>query len=374
SRNPGERLARLALVPPMLELLRRGLLFAGRVLRRFYKGQGLLLASAVAYNALLSLVPLVGLIVTVVSAFLPADELLRLIQTEINIILPGSGDVLGEVFLTFASQRALAGGVSFVVLLVFSSIAFRALDEALGAMFVAPEHHRRKRRRFAGIVIPLIYIGLFATGLMIATLISIGLEMIPEQGITILGYRLSVAISSLTVFETLTFVALVALLASFYRVMPQVHVRMRYCLIGGFVAAVLWDVIRRTLVWYFTSVSLVGLIYGSLATVIVLLLSLEAYALVVLIGGQIIAEVDRSHRAGMAWYEEPRPSFFYAVPPSGRVSKRTAPRAEEVSPPSGEADGVASSGRHSIVLEATMDDGPDRPPPRRDRPEDSVSP
>ena len=74
-------------------------------------------------------------------------------------------------------------------------------------------------------------------------------------------------------------------------------------------AAVFWELFRQILVWYFANVSLVGVIYGSLTTVVVLLLSFEAFALIVLIGAQVIAEIDRSHRAEIEWCEEPADSM-----------------------------------------------------------------
>lgn len=63
---------------------------------------------------------------------------------------------------------------------------------------------------------------------------------------------------------------------------------------GGVTAAVLWEITRHALVWYFTSLSLVNVIYGSLASAVVALLSFEAAALILLFGAQVIAEFERS--------------------------------------------------------------------------------
>jgi membrane protein len=47
------------------------------------------------------------------------------------------------------------------------------------------------------------------------------------------------------------------------------------------------------LVWYYAVISMVNLIYGSLATVVVALLSIEAVSLILLLGAQVIAELER---------------------------------------------------------------------------------
>jgi len=47
------------------------------------------------------------------------------------------------------------------------------------------------------------------------------------------------------------------------------------------------------MVWYFSTLSLVNVIYGSFAATIIILLSLEAAAIILLLGAQVIAEYER---------------------------------------------------------------------------------
>ena len=47
------------------------------------------------------------------------------------------------------------------------------------------------------------------------------------------------------------------------------------------------------LVWYFTSLSQIGTVYGSLTTAIAVLLSLELAATLLLLGAQVISEYER---------------------------------------------------------------------------------
>jgi uncharacterized BrkB/YihY/UPF0761 family membrane protein len=75
--------------------------------------------------------------------------------------------------------------------------------------------------------------------------------------------------------------------------MPHGGIAIRHALIGGLVAGVLWEITRHLLVWYFKTLSLVNLIYGSLASAIVVLLSFEIAALILLLGAQVIAEFER---------------------------------------------------------------------------------
>jgi len=56
----------------------------------------------------------------------------------------------------------------------------------------------------------------------------------------------------------------------------------------------LWEGIRHGLAWYFAKVSQVEVMYGSLTTAIVLLLSVEIAATLLLLGAQGIAEYERT--------------------------------------------------------------------------------
>jgi len=87
---------------------------------------------------------------------------------------------------------------------------------------------------------------------------------------------------------------MVIMLTSLYLVMPVGRIPIRYALAGGVTAAALWEIIRHILVWYYTTISLVNVIYGSLATAVVALLSIEIAVIILLLGAQVIAEFEYS--------------------------------------------------------------------------------
>jgi uncharacterized BrkB/YihY/UPF0761 family membrane protein len=90
------------------------------------------------------------------------------------------------------------------------------------------------------------------------------------------------------------FVGLVLVLTSIYLVMPpRGRITPRHALVGGIVVGVLWEGTRHVLVWYFATLSVVGVVYGSLATTIIGLLSLEIASIFLLLGAQTIAEYER---------------------------------------------------------------------------------
>ena len=88
----------------------------------------------------------------------------------------------------------------------------------------------------------------------------------------------------------------IVLLTSIYLVLPVGRLSLSHALLGGVTAALLWELSRHALVWYFATLSQIGLVYGSLTTAIAVLLSLELAATLLLLGAQLISEYERLDR------------------------------------------------------------------------------
>ena len=284
--------------------------FARRVLVRFYRKKGLLLASAVAFNALLSLVPLLGLTLVIISHVADGTTLMSAVTNQLDAAMPHSAARIAPAIAEFLQGRALASGVGITVSVFFGGLAFRTLDDALSAIFESERPHKR-RHPMLSLALPLMFMGLVIAAMVMLSLLVSAVDMLPDRAVHLLGVDLSLASAALSAIQVMGFFGLVALFASFYRIMPEADVTIRQALVGAAVAASLWELMRRLLTWYFANVSLVGLIYGSLTTVIILLLTFEIGALILLTGGQVIAEIVRSKKAGVPWYEEPEVELWY---------------------------------------------------------------
>ena len=110
--------------------------FALRVMKAFRANQGLLLAGAIAYYALLSIVPLLILIVIALSQVVDTEELLATLGRYLEWLVPGqSRPIVGELTY-FVEHREVLGWVLLLTMLFFSSLAFTVLENALSIIFV----------------------------------------------------------------------------------------------------------------------------------------------------------------------------------------------------------------------------------------------
>ena len=266
--------------------------FVLSVIKQFRANQGVLLAGAVAYYTLLSLVPLLILILMALSHVIPQDRLLLTLSEYLEFVVPGQSTAIVEEVRTFLAQKQVVGSVLFVTMLFFSALAFTILENAMSVIF----YHRVKIRRrhfLVSAVMPYLFILFLGVGLLIVTVLSGILQFVGTRSIMILGQPRSLDQVSIVLLYVVGVTGELLLLTAIYFVMPVGRLSFRHALIGGATATILWEMMRHILAWYYTTMSQIQLVYGSLTTAIAVLLSVEIGALVLLVGAQVIAEYER---------------------------------------------------------------------------------
>ena len=265
--------------------------FLFSVAHDFRRNQGFLLSGAVAYYTLLSVVPMSILALTVLSHFIGENQLVHTLATYLDIIIPGYAATLTEQVRVFVANRHVIGFIGFLVMLFFSSIAFSVLENAISVIFY--HHVLTQRRKFlVSALIPFVYIFALALGVLVVSVVVGAVETLESRQVIMFGRVLSLAGSTRIALYILGIGGEVLMLTSIYLVMPVVRITFSHALVGGITATVLWEITRRVLVWYYASFSMVNIIYGSIATVVVTLLCIEVAALILLLGAQVIAELE----------------------------------------------------------------------------------
>jgi len=271
--------------------------FVKQVLSAFRRNQGFLLAGAVAYYTLLSVVPMFALILVLLSQLIEPHRLLAITERYMELLTAGRAPALMSQIEAFIVNWKLIGIVGLPVLVFFSSLAFTVLENAMSVIFF----HRvaiQRRHFLVSAVLPYVYILLLGLGLLVVSLVSSSLDTFGDRALDLFGQHWTLAAMSTPFMYLLGVFGEILLLTSLYLVMPVGRLALRHALVGGVTAAVLWEVTRHILVWYFSTLSIVNVVYGTLATAVVILLSLEAAALILLLGAQVIACYERIDSGG----------------------------------------------------------------------------
>lgn len=266
--------------------------FTKRVINGFRANQGFLLSGAVAYYTLLTIVPMFALILAGLSQIQETQGLLDTLREYLVLITPNQADALIDQISTFLQNWKVVGITGVLILLFFSSLAFTSLESAMSVIFF----HRvaiHRRHFLISAIIPYCYILLLGMGMLLVSAVSGSLHSLDAQSLTMMGYHWSFSGVETILVYLLGIIGEILLLTSLYLVMPVGKLSLRHALIGGITAAFLWEITRHILVWYFSTLSLVNVVYGAFATVIIILLTLEAAAIILLLGAQVIAEYER---------------------------------------------------------------------------------
>jgi len=269
------------------------LAFLWRVVLAFYRNQGFLMAGALAYYALLSLLPLLILSIIGLSRLMPPAVLLDVLGRNLDWLLPSQAGLLLADVGTFLNHRNSIGVAMFATLLFFSASAFSVLEKAMTVVF-AHRGSRRPRHFLVSALLPYLLVLMLVLTVLPLTfgvtalqavadgnwlnpddsrwLADIARSLLPLPGILLVG----------------------SVLSALYLIVPVGRTRLDHACIGGFTGALLWELLRHGLAWYFASISRIGVVYGSLASSVILLFSLEIAAILLLLGAQVIAELERT--------------------------------------------------------------------------------
>jgi YihY family inner membrane protein len=274
--------------PRTAHIIKNPVAFALQVLKAFQANQGLLLAGAVAYYALLSIVPMFILMVIVLSNVIDQNVLLATIGKALEYAVPGESSAVLAELKALLEHSKLIGWMLFITMLFFSSLGFRVLESSITVIFL---HRLQKKKRplFVSLLLPFAYNFFIGAALFVGTFIMVYLLALGDENLVLLGHSWSLGGFSRVLIGIAGIIAEILLISSIYYFMPVGGLTAQHALIGGTTAGLLWEILRHALIWYFGSMSQVSVVYGSLTTAIVVLLSFEMGATLLLLGAQVIA-------------------------------------------------------------------------------------
>jgi YihY family inner membrane protein len=206
--------------------------FAVRVVAAFFANRGILLAGGVGYNALLSLVPFVTLTVAALSVFFDHERVLGMLRSELKAFVPQNADAMLQAADAYLHHQATASVVSVLLLLFFSSIAFRMLEQAVGAIFHTSSQGLH-RHFLVSAILPFTFMLLLMAALFFMTLVTSTLAALSDAAVSVLGVQIALERDTNIVLRVAAWLGLVLLFAGIYRVLPVVKISMNKALIGG---------------------------------------------------------------------------------------------------------------------------------------------
>ncbi|MDO8887458.1 MAG: YihY family inner membrane protein [Hydrogenophaga sp.] len=238
-------------------------------------------ASSLTFTTTISLVPLFTVALAIFSAFPMFDRLQVTLQRWLvqSLVPP---DIAKQVFSylnQFAGKAGQIGWAGALVLLVTALALILTIDRKLNDIWRV-----RQPRSFTQRV--LVYWAVLTLGpLLLAVSLTVTTYAVTASRGVVSGLPGGVRF----LLDAVQFALLTGGIAALYRYVPNTRVRWSHALIGGIFVATGLELAKKLLAWYLAQVPTYSVVYGTFATVPILLVWFYVAWVIVLLGAVVAA-------------------------------------------------------------------------------------
>ena len=262
-----------------------------RTFRNFSRDDGSHMAAGVAYYAIFSLFPLALAAVAIGGFVLSAphlqEELFRFLDSQ----LPVSGDstLIEDNIEQIINARATLGLLAGVTLLWSGRTVFGAVHRVVNRAWKVTESPHFLLHQLAQVTAAVGAVALFAASTTLSTFVRTFVDTHILPGAIPWALGLSV----------LPFLMSTLLLLLVYKIVPDTPVRWPDALPPAIVAGVAFEIVKAVFSYYLANLSNLDLVYGSITTIVALMLFLYIVALILVLGAELSSEINRTSKAGL---------------------------------------------------------------------------
>ena len=243
-----------------------------------------ILVSSLAYYTFFSFFPLLLLLTSMLGYLSGLGGAYARFTTEILFLLPFSSDYLSNALRKIILARRSLGFFGLLLLLWSATAAFDILQQILNRIHRAPRMRPLWKRRLLGILLALILLLFIPLSIGIAGLRPLLVTALVQHSPLPVRWQPAVlTLCSLGLGVFFNFVLFLTL----YLFGPSVRRKVRQIWIGALAGAVLWEISRYAFATYLGSLSSYQMLYGSIGSVIAVLLWLYLSGTLLALGAEV---------------------------------------------------------------------------------------
>jgi len=235
----------------------------------FSKENSSLMAAAVAYSLLFSIFPFALAMLAITGYLMASDEVEKQVIIAMGNLIPVARNLIINTLEGIIKAREATGTIA-ILMLIWSALAFfDALRNSLNRAWDLPD----SRTYVKGKLINVSMLALAVCGLIVFTWMTTTLHYMHESHMQIWVFKFSTT----TIFSRLIFMLLSAVLAYgvvllLYHFVPSNRPRWRHIWMGALLAAIGFEIVRFSFVWYVKNFATYNLVYGPISSIIALLM------------------------------------------------------------------------------------------------------
>lgn len=253
------------------------------IVKNYWNHDSLYLATHISFCALLSLIPLLLIVFSIVGFVLGSSETVyQQLVAGVTEFLPPSKDFLLRNLKELVGQRHFSGLFGIFLLVFFATLLFGAVERALDRIFEAEKRRNFFHSRFVAIGL----IGFISLFFFLPTAADILTRALERFGF---HFPLSDWIRGGVFFFLFSYLAFVLIVL----VIPHHQVRFRYAAFGGWIFALGIIVAKQIFRWYMLqSFAQYNVIYGSVTAFVLLLLWIYYCSNILLFASEVVAHLQ----------------------------------------------------------------------------------
>ncbi len=283
--------------------------YVGGTFRRMEKNHLFLSAAGIAYSIILSVIPLVLIIFSVLGNIIDVATIEEQVNTAIDGLIPyhASADYMKNFIITripeVVKYKSLAGGLGLIGLFFTSTWLFSSMRTILNQIFKVDKTKGAligMLRDFGMVLLILVFI-LLSTYLL--PTINFFVSLTEKMDIL---EPLSLGEVANTLVSYISILLMFLMFYLFYTFIPYVKLNYKVPIASALWATILWETVRTLFEYYVTSFLALNKLYGTFLFFAVVMFWIFYASIVFLVGAEIgqLYRERRDGRRGIIWKED----------------------------------------------------------------------
>jgi membrane protein len=248
---------------------------------RFRDDRGVQVAGSLTFTTVLALVPLLTVALIIFSSFPVFDDITIKIKIFLlmNLVPVQAGKIITVYMQQFADNATGLTALGIIVLFLTAIAQLHTIENSFNSIWRV----RRERSILQRIII------YWAMLTFVPVLIGASLWLSSWLMSFSLGWVELQSFASVAVLKGLPFVLTAIAFALLYFTVPNRRIEKRDALLGGIIAAIVFEAMKRGFGWYVAHVPTYSLVYGAFASIPIFLMWIYLSWLVTIFGATITA-------------------------------------------------------------------------------------